>query len=468
MARDCKHYRLGVAWTLHTARAPMQILLGGPESVAKSRTRPSWLSNVGWIVRTARRISPGRASAIAATAGTQRTRTLAQRQARKSRPLLRAISTAAVLQLGTTAAMAGISVDTVSSANSLPNTAASSLTFPHTVNAGSNSILLVSVHTHSGAVTVNSVTYGGTNLTQVGSVTASSNVNRAEIWRLFNPPTGTADVVVTLSGARNLAAGAVSYFGVDQASPLTPSTARGSSTTASVAVASASGEVVVDAVSADGDALSLTKGAGQTQQYNTNTGTANGNIQAAASTEAGAASVTMSWTLGASASWSIISVALKPAAMPAAFGDPSSATGYAFCVYSSTGGTPALVLHANVPPAGTCEGVPCWTSLNRGAVVGFRYGDALDRSQDGISRITLRASTKTNAAMSIQVQGFGPNLPVSTPIDGHLLNEDPNVIVQLVTSEGACWEGRYTAPTLVDRTDKFKDKCGARRHGACQ
>src|SRR5262249_41156358 len=119
----------------------MQSVLGGSES----RANPSRWSNAAWIV--------------------------ASRKPRKRRPLVCAILTGAVLPLTATAAMAVITVDAVSSATSGPNTAASSLTFPHTVHAGSNPVLLVSVHTRSGAVTVNSVMYGSANLTQVGSVT---------------------------------------------------------------------------------------------------------------------------------------------------------------------------------------------------------------------------------------------------------------------------------------------------------
>src|SRR5262245_18856953 len=153
----------------------MQILLSGPESTSTCRMHPSRRSYAGWMVLTERSVASGRAGA---TERTQPSRTLAPRQPRTRRPLMRAILIIAAVQLAAAAAMAAISVDTVSSANSGPNTAASSLTFPHTVNAGSNRVLVVSVHTHSGAVTVNSVTYGGTNLlTQVGSITASSNVN---------------------------------------------------------------------------------------------------------------------------------------------------------------------------------------------------------------------------------------------------------------------------------------------------
>src|SRR5204863_1910758 len=127
---------------------------------------------------------------------------------------------------------------------------------------------------------------------------AGGGQNRVDIWQLLSPAVGSANVVITLSKAKNVAAGAVSFFGVDQTTPTgAQATATGSSMTASVTVASAAGEVVLNAVSANGDAVSLTAAAGQTQRYNTGTGTAGGNVRAAGSTKPGAATVTSSWTL---------------------------------------------------------------------------------------------------------------------------------------------------------------------------
>jgi len=223
---------------------------------------------------------------------------------------------------------AAITVDNASSGNG-GNANVSSLSFSHTVNSGSNRILLVGVHTRDGNTTVNSVTWGtgsacaGTcdpttclcALTLVGLAVAPGNKNMVQIWQLLAPPVATANVTITINPAKNIAAGAVSYFGVDQTTPLgTPVTNAGTASPATVTVSSARGELVVDAVSVDGDALSLTAAAGQTQQYNTETGTKGGNIIAGGSTKAGAASVTMSWTLGTNKDWSIIAVALKPAA----------------------------------------------------------------------------------------------------------------------------------------------------------
>jgi hypothetical protein len=206
-----------------------------------------------------------------------------------------------------------ITFDSASSAAG-PNGNVSSLTFAHTVGAGSDRVLWVGVHTRDGNTAVSNVTYGGTPFTRVGSIVAGGGQNRSEIWQLLSPAVGTANIVVTLSAAKNVAAGAVSFFGVDQSTPVgSLASGSGNSTTANVTVSSAAGEVVLDAVSANGDAISLTAGAGQTQRYNTGTGTAGGNVRAGGSTEQGAPTVTMSWTLGASKPWSIFAVSIRPA-----------------------------------------------------------------------------------------------------------------------------------------------------------
>src|SRR5262249_3242813 len=133
---------------------------------------------------------------------------------------------------------------------------------------------------------------------------------------LFAPPKGTGSIVVTVSAAKRLVGGAASFSNVDLTTPHGAFvSAIGNSTTASVAVPSAAGELVVDTAAATGDANSLTVGAGQTQRWNAATGNGGGEARGAGSTEPGAASVTMSWTLGASKNWSIGAVSLKPSAV---------------------------------------------------------------------------------------------------------------------------------------------------------
>ena len=209
-----------------------------------------------------------------------------------------------------------IAVDTISSAATASGGAAS-LTFSHTVNSGSDSILIVEVtSSHGGAGDpVTSVTYGGQNLTLLGSANLP-NAESADIWYLLAPPVGTASVVVTLTGSCHFVAGATDYFGVDQATPLgTLVTATGNSSTPSLTVASAAGQLVIDSLIAQGDVAPIApSGPGQTQLWSQTTGTSAGDALGGGSDQAGASSVTMSWTQSSAKNWALAAVPLISAA----------------------------------------------------------------------------------------------------------------------------------------------------------
>jgi uncharacterized repeat protein (TIGR01451 family) len=126
------------------------------------------------------------------------------------------------------------------------------------------------------------------------------------------------------------------------------------------------GALVVDTVTANGDAISLTAGASQTEQWSTHSGSGDAsNARAASSTQPGAASVTMSWTLGASKPWSIVAASLAPSVVPlvqlslactsATCSDAYSGEDLSYSVaYTNNGTQPAQQLVVNQPiPAAT-------------------------------------------------------------------------------------------------------------------
>jgi len=208
------------------------------------------------------------------------------------------------------------------------STAVGSLTFPHAVGAaGTRRILVVGVNLFSTAdplPTVSSMTYAGQSMIFLAAKNDDVAPNtriRSEMWYITAPASGANNIAITFSANVRAVAGGMSYTGVHQTTPLgTAATAGASSgTTATVTVSSAAGELVVDTVGArenTSENQSLTKGAGQTQRYNgvSRTGTgSNSNVVGAGSEEAGAASVTMSWTVGTSARWAIVAAPLKPA-----------------------------------------------------------------------------------------------------------------------------------------------------------
>ncbi|MBX3010174.1 MAG: DUF11 domain-containing protein [Caldilineaceae bacterium] len=226
-------------------------------------------------------------------------------------------ATTAVLNQGAGA----IAVEATSKANS---NAANTLTFAHTTGNGANRLLLVAVavgsstSTGGNATTVSSVTYGGTSLTLVGSISESGSRVRSYLYSLLAPPTGTANVVVTLSSSatRPLYAGATTFTGVNQSAPLgTYASYRSgtSVTSTSLAVTSASGELVYDAVAVDGESnsnIALTVGSNQTARWTTNS---TNYLSAGSSTKAGATSTTMAWSWSSSNQYVIGAVPIKPA-----------------------------------------------------------------------------------------------------------------------------------------------------------
>ncbi len=196
------------------------------------------------------------------------------------------------------------------SATSAETDNATSLTWSHTVASGSNRALFVTLAIDGVGAALQSVKYGGIDMTQVGRTAGNHAV---EIWVLEAPTIGTANIVASFGGATTAAAGgAVAFNGVNQSAPT--GTYAGawahSGSTSSVNVTSAPGELVIDAENWDGSAAGYTLGVGQSlvwSQTNTsNTGTS--------TTEAGAASVTMSSTVTSSAQWEIGAVSIKPVA----------------------------------------------------------------------------------------------------------------------------------------------------------
>jgi hypothetical protein len=207
---------------------------------------------------------------------------------------------------------AAISVVNTASANTGSGTT-TSLTIPSFTVSGSNTMLLLGV-TNRGNSLVSSATYGTSSFTSIGSA-SNGTVVRTEILRLMNPPAGTADINITLNGARRFVAGAILLTGVDQTDPIgTYNTATGTSTAPSVTVSSAANELVVD-VLGNRYSTSASVGSGQTLRWTnvTTNGTDSRNIRGSSSTEAGASSVTMSWTLGSSCEWAIVAVPVRPA-----------------------------------------------------------------------------------------------------------------------------------------------------------
>ena len=190
----------------------------------------------------------------------------------------------------------------------------SSLTYSHTSNG--DPLFVSAVRFSSGGnQTITAVTFGGVALTKVAAAVDS---NSSDWWWLAAPVAGTANIVITTVGGSWIASGArnVNLSDLTGAPRFRFASANASSTAPSVTITSEVGGLVLDAVYSDSNNQVFTVGAGQTQQFAQNS-IANTDSKTAGSSEAGAASVTMSWTLSISDAWSIsaLSITQMPTGM---------------------------------------------------------------------------------------------------------------------------------------------------------
>jgi hypothetical protein len=191
-----------------------------------------------------------------------------------------------------------------------PSAGTTSGTQAHTVTATGGNRLLVATVQIRGATAVSAVTYNGVALTLLTRNTGSTVV-RTEIWYLVAPATGTHNVVLTMPSAEIFDIVASSWTNVDPVTPFgTPAGATSTSTAPSVVVTGgAANGAIVDSLAFQASATNTsTPGAGQTSIGTNVTGLTTANVAAASSREAGASSVTMSYTLSVSRVWAITAV----------------------------------------------------------------------------------------------------------------------------------------------------------------
>lgn len=198
-----------------------------------------------------------------------------------------------------------IAFDAASTSKSASTT---SLSWSHTCT-GSDLILVVAVSINDpGDRSVSSVTYNSVSLSLIGTATASATV-RVELWYLIAPTTGANTVEVALNKGSAIVAGATSWTGVDQSTPLgTMVTATGTGTAVTVTASTSAGEMVVDVLAADDGPTAAADGS-QTERWDD---AVTGVVRGAASSESsGDGNVVMSWTLGSSKEWEIAAVPIK-------------------------------------------------------------------------------------------------------------------------------------------------------------
>jgi len=108
--------------------------------------------------------------------------------------------------------------------------AAGSVTFAHDASTESNRALIVGLAIRTAASTGTSVTYAGVDMTRIAAANKGI-VARNEMWYLYNPATGTNNVVANISGGTKIVAGAMSFYDVDTDTAPTATTASATSIT---------------------------------------------------------------------------------------------------------------------------------------------------------------------------------------------------------------------------------------------
>lgn len=192
-------------------------------------------------------------------------------------------------------------------------TGSATLTYAHTCSGSQRALLVGITSKGTGGVptAVSGITYNGVAMTSVGGL--ASGYRRIDLYQLVAPAAGANNVVVTMAASVDyIIAGSVSFTGADQTTPCGTFASAGATTsTATVNVSAATGDIVMDVVFGDNCTVAgSAPGAGQTSQAEQT----RGDVFGGSSTKAGAATVTMSWTLDGTTSWAIGGVAVKAGA----------------------------------------------------------------------------------------------------------------------------------------------------------
>ncbi len=128
------------------------------------------------------------------------------------------------------------------------------------------------------------------------------------------------------------------------------------------------------------------------------------------------------------------------ATLKADYSSPLTTTDYLLCIYD---GASTLIGHALAPSGPTCG----WSEI----ATGFKYKN--NRTPEGLAQILLKEGLTGKAKIIVKGKGANlvmPSIPVSQPIT-----------VQLVNSDGECWEATYSAPAIKNTAGppgQFKDK----------
>ncbi len=127
-------------------------------------------------------------------------------------------------------------------------------------------------------------------------------------------------------------------------------------------------------------------------------------------------------------------------------GQPLTVTSYALCIYDTVSGAALHVATLAVPPGG-------WWQARVSA--GFAYRDKT-AVFDGVKSMVLKLGRRHR--MNIRVKAKGLNVPLPSPANAsYFFEHESSVVVQLVNSDGICWESEFEPPVKANQSDRFAD-----------
>lgn len=123
------------------------------------------------------------------------------------------------------------------------------------------------------------------------------------------------------------------------------------------------------------------------------------------------------------------------------FGSPLDSTGYDFCVYDETAGTPAMVLSAHLGAGALCGTRACWKESTKG----FKYTDS--KMQNGaITSLALQEGADGKAKITLTGKGTNLGMP-ALPL------QQENTVTAQLSNGTTCWEARYSTSTRNDASE---------------
>ncbi len=125
----------------------------------------------------------------------------------------------------------------------------------------------------------------------------------------------------------------------------------------------------------------------------------------------------------------------------AALGSPDTDTTYAICVFDMTASVPSLAMSVVITPS-----AQFWRS---NAPRGWLYNDRKGTSF-GAQRLLIKTGSTARTRMKLSAGGI--YLPLPGPGGGTYFNQDPSVIVQMLTSGGHCWTSEFISGNTQSNT----------------